>query len=162
VFELESSSLVTFCHGDGSGMPCPCANEIPSGAEGGCANSTGVGGLLLTTDDVQVAGDKFRAHACDLLPGQPALLFVGTMAVNAGAGMPFGDGLRCAGGTVVRLGTETPDANGDAVWGPGLRAIGGWGAGDTRFFQAWYRNPTGGPCATGFNLTNGMQVSFAP
>jgi hypothetical protein len=162
VYDLGDSTLVTYCHGDGSGTDCPCNNEIPAGEEGGCRNSTGEGGLLLTTDDVQVGLDRLRAYACDLLPGQPALLFAGTQAIAGGAGTMFGDGLRCAGGTVARLGTQVPDANGDAVWGPGLSANGGWGAGDTRFLQVWYRNPSGGPCNSGFNLTNGVELTFEP
>ena len=64
-------------------------------------------------------------------PGDPlsyglaALLFVGNNAVNGGNGNPLNDGLRCAGMNVVRLGTMTPDGDGDASWGPGLAAQGG-------------------------------------
>lgn len=161
-FELGSASLVTYCHGDGSGTDCPCGNEIPAGTEGGCRNSTGFGAVAITDDSVQVASDKFRVYSCGLLPGQPALCFVGTLANDGGAGVGFGDGLRCAGGTVVRLGVRTPDAAGDAIWGPGLRTLGGWTAGDTRYFQVWYRNPTGSPCLSNFNLSNGVQVLFEP
>ena len=96
-----------------------------------------------------------------MLPGQPALLFVGDNAINGGDGQPFGDGLRCAGGNVVRLGVQVPDGGGDASWGPGLGGSGGWQSGDTRRFQAWYRDPVGGPCGTGFSLTNGIEVLFA-
>jgi hypothetical protein len=53
-----------------------------------------------------------------------------------------------------------PDANGDASWGPGLGAMGGWAPGDQRFFQGWYRNPVGGPCGSTFNLTNGWALTF--
>lgn len=162
LYDPTDAPLVSYCHGDGSGTPCPCGNDAAPGTEGGCENSTGVGALLLTDDGVAVATDKLRAYSCDLLPNQPALLFAGNDAVNGGAGILFGDGLRCAGTNVVRLGVQTPDANGDATWGPGLGAIGGWSAGDTRFFQTWYRNPAGGPCATGFNLTNGVEVTFEP
>ena len=104
-----------------------------------------------------VATDDLVLRGSGLVSQQPALAFVGDDAV----GLPFGDGFRCAGGIVVRLGVVTPDANGDASWGPGLGATGGWSAGDTRFFQVWYRDP-GGPCASGFNLTNGLEVTFGP
>ncbi len=100
--------------------------------------------------------------ASQLLPGQPALLFVGVNAINGGDGIPFGDGLRCVGGGVVRLGAQTPGGNGDANWGPGLGPTGGWTAGDVRRFQTWYRDPApAGPCGSGFNLTNGVEVTFS-
>ncbi|MDP6538236.1 MAG: hypothetical protein QF903_05975 [Planctomycetota bacterium] len=108
-----------------------------------------------------VAADDLEFAAHDLLPAQPALQFAGMGPVNGGAGIPFGDGLRCAGGSVVRLGVRTPDAAGDATWGPGLAGQGGWNAGDTRFFQAWYRGSLG-PCGTGFNLSNGSRTLFVP
>jgi hypothetical protein len=34
-------------------------------------------------------------------------------------------------------------------------------SGGTRAYQAWYRN-NGGPCGSGFNLTNGVQVTWVP
>ena len=61
----------------------------------------------------------------------------------------------------MRLGIQVPDANGDVSWGPGLGAQGGWGAGDVRRFQGWYRDPTG-PCGSGFSLTNGVELTFTP
>ena len=60
----------------------------------------------------------------------------------------------------MRLGVRTPSATGAATWGPSLGAVGGWSAGDTRYFQVWYRDPAGGPCASGFNLSNGLALSF--
>jgi hypothetical protein len=96
-----------------------------------------------------------------MLPSQPALLFVGNNTLNGGNGVPFGDGLRCAGGSVVRLGVKIPNAAGSATWGPGLGATGGWGTGDTRTLQGWYRDPSGSPCSNGFNLTGAVEVTFS-
>ncbi len=96
-----------------------------------------------------------------LLPGQTGLLFTGTGTVASGAGLPFGDGLRCVGGTITRLGVRTPDATGSAHWGPGLAALWGWSAGQTRYFQCWYRDPSG-PCGNAFNLTAAVMVAFQP
>ena len=109
-----------------------------------------------------VGADDLWFQASNLLPNQPALLFAGATAVNGGNGVAFGDGLRCAGGGVRRLGVSTPNAGGTASWGPGLGPTGGWTAGDTRRFQVWYRNPTGSPCQNGFNLTNGRELVFLP
>lgn len=162
LYELGAGGPSSYCQGDGSGTACPCANEDVAGSPGGCVNSSGAGAFLVLDDNVSVGTDKLRAYACGMLPNQPALLFAGTTTVNGGAGSQFGDGLRCAGTNVVRLGVITPDANGNAIWGPGLQALGGWSAGDTRFFQVWYRDPVGGPCASGFNLTNAVEQTFVP
>ena len=54
----------------------------------------------------------------------PGLLFSGPLLLGGGAGVPFGDGLRCVGGPIVRHGLRLADANGDALWGPGLAAAG--------------------------------------
>ncbi len=147
-----------YCFGDGAGTTCPCGNVGASGA--GCANSTGSGGVLTESGTVSVLADDLTFLASGLLPNQSALLFVGLNAVNTGNGLIFGDGLRCAGGSIVRLGVRVPDAGGVANWGPGLGASGGWVSGDTRYFQTWYRDPSGSPCGSGFNLTNGVALTF--
>jgi plastocyanin len=136
----------------------PCMN--PGGPGEGCANSTGSGAVLSAGGSASVGADDLEFSATNLLPNQPALLFVGLNATNGGAGVTFGDGLRCAGGSVVRLGVQVPSAAGEAGWGPGLGGAGGWSSGDTRRFQVWYRNPGGSPCGAGFNLTNGYEVAF--
>jgi len=155
-------AFVPYCFGDGSGSACPCGNESAPGAGQGCANSSGAGARLDAGGTSGVAADDLAFDAANLLAAQPALLFAGENAVAGGDGIAFGDGLRCAGQNVVRLGVRIPDAGGGASWGPGLGALGGWGAGDVRRFQAWYRDPALGPCATGFNLSNGVEVLFVP
>jgi hypothetical protein len=157
----ESAALVEpvgapYCFG----ADCPCDN--PGAADAGCANSSGAGARLIPGGLRSVAQDSLSFRAEQLLPGQPALLFAGQNAVAGGAGVPFGDGLRCAGGGVVRLGVQTPDSMGGAQWGPGLAASGGFGAGETRYFQCWYRDPVNGPCGSGFNLTNGVELVYTP
>ena len=37
----------------------------------------------------------------------------------------------------------------------------GWDEDDHFAFQGWYRDPSG-PCDTGFNLTNALDVVFEP
>ena len=148
-----------FCFGDGGGSPCACGNTGGTGA--GCANSAGAGGLLTAGGSDSAADDDLVLYASDLVPARPALPFAGVDPLNGGDGVRFGDGLRCAGGTTVRLGIATSDANGDVRFGPGLGAIGGWSPGDVRYFQVWYADPAG-PCGSGFNLTNGIEVAFGP
>jgi len=146
-----------YCFGDGTGDPCPCGNT--GGAGEGCANSTGSGGLLVGTGSLSVTADDLGFDASGLLPGQGALLFV---ANNQLSGLYFGDGLRCAGGALKRLGVRIPNASGAAHWGPGLAAAGGWSAGDVRNFQLWYRDPVNSPCSNEFNTSNGVNAVFVP
>ncbi len=152
-----STTGTAYCFGDGTGDPCPCGNTGGTGE--GCANSTGVGGLLVGHGSLSVLADDLGFDGSGLLPGQGALLFV---ANNQLSGLYFGDGLRCAGGALIRLGVKVPNGSGDATWGPGLGVKGGWAAGDVRNFQLWYRDPVGSPCSNEFNTTNAINVTFAP
>ncbi|MCB9915954.1 MAG: hypothetical protein H6828_12560 [Planctomycetes bacterium] len=154
----SGSPFTGYCFGDGSGTACPCGNA--GGAGEGCANSSGAGATLGAIGSTSASVDDQVFQAGGLLPNRPALLFVGDNAVNGGNGTVFGDGLRCAGGNIVRLGVRVPDALGAAHWGPGLAAQGGWSAGQTKRFQVWYRDPIASPCGSAFNLTNGLEVGF--
>lgn len=116
--------------------------------------------MLVSTGSSSVSADDLGIDASNLLPGQPALLFAGDNALNGGDGLPFGDGLRCVGGNVERLGVRQPDAQGAASWGPGIASQGGLCAGQTKRFQVWYRDPVGSPCGAGFNLSHGLEVTF--
>ena len=160
VFSSISLLGTAYCFGDGSASPCPCGNNGPQGV--GCGNSTGGGAGLVASGSTSVSADNIGFDATGLLPGQPALLFSGMNAVNNGQGVAFGDGLRCAGGTVKRLGVRVPDASGGASWGPDLAPLGEWGPGDVRRFQCWYRDPSASPCGANFNLSNGYEVIFTP
>ena len=139
------------CFGDGSGTNCPCTN--PS-ANGGCANSTGDG---CTLHAQPAAGGTLDAG--NAIPGQPGLFFQGDNTIGGGSGVVFGDGLRCCGQSVVRLGVVLPDGNGDASLS-GIQALGGANVGDTKCYQYWYRNPNGSPCLAGFNLSNAVEITW--
>ena len=148
-----------YCFGDGTGTACPCGNM---GAPGeGCANSTGSGSILAASGSASIAADDLLLNAGQLPPNKPVLLFAGSTMINGGLGVVFGDGLRCAGGTLRRLGVRTSDALGAATWGPNIASASGWNSGDTRYFQVWNRDP-GGPCNTQFNVSHGLGVTFTP
>jgi hypothetical protein len=157
---IPPSAGTPYCFGDGSATTCPCGNAGAGGE--GCANSGGSGATLVSTGSASVVLDDMGMDASKLLPGEPALLFSADNMIAGGNGILFGDGLRCAGTNVVRLGTRSPDASGNASWSGGMAGQGGWVAGDTRYFQTWYRDPLLGPCASGFNLSHGVGVTFAP
>jgi hypothetical protein len=149
---------VPYCYNDAGSTACPCGN--PGVGVAGCGNSTGAGGALGTAGTVSLAENDLVFQAHQLRPNQPVLLFAGLNAVNGGSGILFGDGLRCAGGSLARLGVKAADTAGSASWGPGLASGQGWFPGEVRRFQAWYRDPVISPCGSGFNLTNGIEVAF--
>lgn len=146
-----------FC--DGALGNCPCGNL--GMADTGCANSSGLGARILVsgsnsigTDDMLFVGDQLPAQ-------KPAILFSGLNPANGGAGLLFGDGLLCTTGGIQRYGIDFSDANGGVSWGPGFLA-GQFSPGDVRNFQVWFRDPSSGPCGTGFNTSNAAGLTFAP
>lgn len=148
----------TLCLGDGSnGVPCPCGNESAGGQGGGCANSTGSGGLLLASGSASVGADDLTLAASRLPAGQFGLIFSGTMETE----LPFGDGLRCLGGTLVRFGAQPTGANGELSLAA-VASAGRLAPGDTRWFQGWVRDPVMGACGGGFTTTSALQVTFLP
>lgn len=156
--------VTLFCAGDGSGAACPCGNASALGADEGCLNSLGTGGRLRAIGVASVSADTLVLQGSSL-PNAPALYFQGTTRVNAGAGAVFGDGLRCAGGTIVRLGTQTNVAGASRYPDVGdvqISIRGANAAGDVRTYQAWYRNAATFCTVSTFNLTNGLELTWLP
>ena len=108
---------------------------------------------------VSVTADDLVLRAVGLTPG-PGLFFQGDNAVNSGAGSPFGDGLRCAGGGVVRL--EVRFANETNAYQVETSvSIASWGsvsAGEIKRYQYWYRDTGASPCGSQFNLSSGYEL----
>jgi hypothetical protein len=151
-----------FCFGDGSGTACPCAN---AGAAGnGCANSIDANGAHLASTGVASLGADTLVLGGTGMPDGSALYFQGTSQVSGGAGAAFGDGLRCAAGTVIRLGTETNSAGASHYPGGNDLPISLRGAipaaGTLRHYQCWYRNAAAYCTADTFNYSNGLTVTW--
>jgi hypothetical protein len=165
-WRLDAASLCCqpFCPGDGTGTACPCGNSSPVGSESGCLNSLGSGGKLVSSGVASLAGDTVVLVGTGM-PSSSALYFQGTTQINGSAGLPFGDGLRCVGGTIIRLSTKT-NAGGASQFpsagDPPLSVKGQVAAPGARMYQVWYRNAA--PFCTGstFNLTNGFTVNWGP
>jgi len=153
----ECGAGTPFCFGDGTGVPCPCGNF--GGTNEGCANSAGSGAVLFTTGSSSVAADDLGLSVSQIPPNKPGLAFAGKNQLN---GLLFGDGIRCAGGQLKRFGVRSTNGNGEATWGPNLGTSGFWIAGDTRYFQIWYRDPNGSPCGNNFNISSAVAVTFTP
>ena len=145
----------SYCYGDE--FSCPCANGGNGGS--GCANSNSMGGTLSASGSASVSTDDLTLSFSGGLSGQPCLFFQGDNKINGGDGVIFGDGLRCAGGNVVRLQVRIPDANGEADTTIALASKGGVSAGDVRQYQGWYRD-NGLSCGSNFNTTNGYSIHW--
>jgi hypothetical protein len=143
-----------FCAGDGSAGACPCGNSGASGA--GCANSTGLGGSISGSGSTSALADDLLLSSSQLPLNRFGLIFGGPTAINS----LFGDGLRCAGGSLKRYSVHNSGATGTIQQGS-VVSLGLLGAGDTRHFQCWYRDPSG-PCGSGFNVSDAYTVTFRP
>ncbi len=161
-------SAATFCAGDGSAAPCPCGNFGAS--RRGCRHSADPrGARLAATGLASVARDGVGLLAVGLPPNTPVVLLQSIDAAGGGFGVVLGDGLRCLGGSVVRLGGRQADATGQLAFGAGvagdprLSVVGGVSAtGGTRRYQAYYRNAASYCTSSSFNLSNGLSLEWIP
>jgi len=149
-----------YCYGDGSGTPCPCLNHGSAGA--GCINSGGTGATLGAAGSASVSAADLVLVGSGLVVLQPGLYFQADNRVNGGAGLAFGDGLRCAGGALIRLQVRGADPTGHSATTIDVAAKGAVSAGDTKRYQIWYRDPGVSPCLNEFNLSNGLEVVWEP
>ncbi len=157
----RGSPSAPFCFGDGSGAACPCG----SGNVGdfGCPNSVHSGGAQLRKHGLSSLGADTLVLRGRLMPNSTALYLQGTLQLAGGAGVVFGDGLRCIGGTIVRLGTKQnlggasqyPEAGDLSVSVRGQVTMPG-----ARTYQIWYRNAANFCTTATFNLTNGLEVTW--
>lgn len=159
--------ITAYCFGDGSGTPCPCSTGV---AGAGCPNSVFTpGASLVGSGFASVSSDSLQLNASGM-PNGPCLYFQGTVKLpgsNPGAGAVFGDGLRCAGGSVIRLAIKTNIGGASQLpdlVDPGIAGLGGLTSGPvTRFYQVWYRDSDITFCNPEvYNLTNGVEVHWVP
>lgn len=168
---------------------CPCSNNAPVGTIGGCLNSAGTGARLAASGDTSASlgsGSttdlRFTLH--EAVPGAFAVLLSGdslapTNAANPCFGLGTGtqaaslDGLRCVLQNIRRHGGRAVDSNGEvgvtnSPWGgeaapaAGIAHAGGanFMAGQTRFFQAYYREDQTQVCMRGINTSQALCVEF--
>ena len=112
-------------------------------------------------------GDDMVLRVINLVANQFGIIYMGDASMPA---VPFGDGQRCVGGAeLFRFPVRFSGPQAIFGEGPGIVAFsasnfpsgGHIAAGDTWYFQGWYRDPLG-PCGSGFNLSNAVAVTFVP
>lgn len=160
--ETNQAQVSALCFGDGTGAACPCGNM--GGLGEGCANSTGLGSSLLWSGSSSVSTGDFVLSATNvpginLSPGI-GLFFQGVNAINGGNGTPFYEGLRCVGGSVIRL--EVVVGEGVVNSSVNISDAGLVEAGDRRYYQFWYRDLFAPGCTfiQGANLSSAVRVDW--
>jgi hypothetical protein len=122
-------------------------------------NSTGVPASINSTGNPSFSTNNFVLSGLDLPASTACLFFHGTARVDPA--VPFGDGLRCVGGTQQRLGTLAANG-GTVIQFQDLHAAeyAGVQPGSVRRFQLIYRDPAAGGAR--FNTTAALEVTFCP
>jgi hypothetical protein len=142
------------------GTACPCTSPA---AGHGCTNSaSSQGGLLATSGEASLSADTLLLSGTSM-PDSFALYVQGDSFVYVQH--PFGDGLRCITGSLVRLGARA-NAGGSshypAAGGLPVSVRGGVTAPGTRTYQTFYRDPAEYCTSSTLNATNGMAIVWGP
>lgn len=161
-----SSGPATFACDPGAAgvINCPCGNA-PAASGRGCNNSLATGGATITaTGSASLAAPTVQFITGSQTANGTTILLQGT--AQLAAGVPFGQGVRCVGGSLKRLYVKSPGGTGGITAPngttdlsiPARAAVLGdvIAPGSTRFYMAYYRDPIvlGGCAATStFNST---------
>lgn len=156
----------TFCASSSVGFqsaPCPCA----IGAQGrGCANSLEPLGAELTGAGMNKVSADTLVLSSYGTSNSVVTFFQGTTTAANMNGVTFGDGVRCTGGSLVRIGQELavggraqyPEAGDLPISARGM--VGPLGG--LRTYQVAYRNVMSYCTAATINFTNGSAVFWRP
>ena len=129
----------------------PCV--LPTNDCSTSPNSVGPGATMSWSGSTVRAQDNFTIVASGLPPGAANIFFHG----QSTSFTVFGNGFRCIGNPITRLPVSNASIFGDAAVRVNL--VGSQiDAGETWYFQNWYRNPAGG--GAGFNLSDSLRVPF--
>ena len=158
------------CSGDGidpAAAPCPCANA--GALQHGCANSQVAAGARLASSGT-ASPDTVVLTASGELPTALSIFLQGDQVLSPG--VPFGDGVRCAGGALRRLASDNAVGGTVSFPGPGDPSITARSAalgdpiapGSTRWYQTYYRDPDLGfcpaPSGDSWNVTNALRIAW--
>jgi hypothetical protein len=159
------SQITPMCYGDGTFAPCPCHN---SGAAGhGCQNSAGLGGALLSSTGTTIP-DTFTLLSSFEPTTALTIFIIGDTLTQTP--VKFGDGIRCAGGNLLRLYVKTAGSGMAAAPQTGDPSISQRSAnlgfpippGSVRYFQTYYRDGLQSFCpppnGSSFNVANALRV----
>jgi hypothetical protein len=148
------SDATASVYAPGGGASCFMANYCTTSP-----NSAGPGATILGSGSTSVAANDFAVSTFTNPVGQSGIFFMG----DAQSALPFGNGIRCAGGSITRYSVQQTDGLGEAslaIDNTTAPALGKIVPGSTWNWQWWYRDPMGGGAA--FNTSDGLTVSYCP
>lgn len=132
------------------------------GASNYCTSSTNSSGgpaVMGASGSFSVADNSLTLECTSCPSSQFGLFFFGNSSNNN----PLGDGTLCIGGSIWRLPVISTTAGGTASYAVNNTSLPGgqtFSPGLARNFQFWFRDPGFG--AHGFNLSDGLTVTFCP
>jgi hypothetical protein len=143
------------------GPTCPC-----TASSAGCANSQNpLGADLISVGNSSLGSDSFGLAAFGMGANTSCMFFQGSTATYSGT--LFGDGRRCAGGTIIRLGIK--QAAGGAASYPAAQDMPLHTKGQITqpgtfaAYQVWYRDASPTFCTPStFNLTSAVATVWTP
>ena len=164
------NAFTSFCEPGTLGViACPCGN--PGAPGNGCNNSANTGGAKLTgSGNPSLSNDTVSLTSAGELPTALTIFLQGDAQVPNG--VQFGQGVRCAGGQLLRLyslnasgGVATVPGGGPSVSARAIALGDTLTAGSTRYYHAYYRDPNVlGGCNPAFtwNVSQGLIVTWTP
>jgi hypothetical protein len=141
--------------------PDPCTGATSNFCIASPNSVSATGAQISLLGSPSLSNNSMTLEAQNLRPNQFGVFFCGP--VQQDPPVSFGDGHRCVSlFALARFNPPTPTGSGVAQRGidvnqPPLAMI---QPGDTRYFQFWYRDPGG--IGVGYNLTNGLKITFCP
>jgi hypothetical protein len=173
VRDRNATGFTSLCDpGVGGVLSCPCSNPA-SGSGRGCDNSAATGGASLSASGIAyLSADSLVFTTNGERPTTTSIVLQGTTSPSAG--VVYGQGVRCVGGTLKRLFTKTatggsitaPDSGaGDPTVSARSSALGdAIQPGQSRWYLVYYRDPTvlgGCPATSTFNATQTGRIDWS-
>ena len=157
-----------FCFGDTTAVtPCPCGNTGQTGH--GCENSASTGGAVLAVAGATTP-DVVTLLSTGELPNALSIFLQGNTTLVTPA--VFGDGVRCVGGNLKRIGVHNasngavsyPQAGDPSITARSAALGDPIAQGSMRWYQTDYRDPNlafcPNPPGNSWNVTNGIAVTW--
>ena len=162
--QAGGGGITSYCGAGDPNLTAPCSSFGPGATGNGCANSGNAAGASLTATGSPTADTVVMTQSGEL-PTSTSIFLQGT--ANIPAGITFGDGVRCAGGSLRRLyvksavgGTVSAPTGGDPSVQTQSANLGDPIApGSTRFYQVYYRDPASATGAN-FNVGNALMMQY--